>query len=151
MPTGLPICCHRTSEISSFNHEYMQVSKTRVPISRCTCMCFHRRWWRWPERGPRWSRQIHRAQGLWILSPAFFSTPRTYGLFLIRIFKHVLMEHGGGPLSNPSTIAVFLPSRLAWIYKDCESCYQGCSAFVGISVTNDLCDRNGGKHGLQHC
>ena len=108
---GLTICRHHTSEISNFNDEYMQESETRVPISRCTWRCCHRRWEGWQERAPCWS----------INSPCRFvnlystlSTPKTYLLFLGRISKHVVMEHGSGPLSNPSTIAVVLRSKLAW-------------------------------------
>ena len=112
--TGLTICRHHTSEISNFNHEYMQESETRVPISRCTCRCCHRRWEGWQERAPScWSRN---SPCRFVNLSSALSTPKTYLLLVGRISKHVVMEHGSGPLSNPSTIAVFLRWKVSLKY-----------------------------------
>jgi hypothetical protein len=60
------------------------------------------------------------------------------------------MEYGRGPLSNPLTIAPILFRVSLEILQDCVNCYQECSALVVVSITNELCDRNGGTLGLQH-
>jgi hypothetical protein len=61
------------------------------------------------------------------------------------------MEHGRAPLSNPSTIAVILSFRVSLkALQICMEFYQECSALVGVSITNELGDRDGGKRGLQH-